>query len=147
MKYILVIFVVCCLTQELLGSHFLKKPPTSPAILNNEPLALLEKSKTGVCCVTFYKGTDYTGDAFELCENNPYVGDTFNDEITSLKFGENCDYVNLYRDKDYMGYSISVYDSVMNLKSICLEKYCLEDFCPCEKSWNDSVSSIKIFSG
>lgn len=126
MKTILITFVVCCLVQGLLGAH-LKKSTTK-----------------GSCCITFYKDSDYNGSSFTSCDNKSSLG-SFNDEVTSFKFGDNCKSITIYRNANYDGKSRTFEGDVSNLKDKCMTTSCwVPGVCWCEDDWNDRMSSFKI---
>lgn len=151
MKAILVTFVVCSLIPVLLGSH-LKGPASAQAVLNHQPSVLLETK--GTCCVTFYKDSNYKGSSLQLCADTASLGDSFNDEISSFKLGDNCQKITVYQNANFAvdGYERDFDEDVSNLKDKCMQKYCYLGYmgksyaCDCQKYWNDRISSVKIYS-
>jgi len=83
------------------------------------------------CAIKFYKGSHYTGESMLKDSDQPYVGDNFNDQISSFRLidtSQKC-WIRLYKQEKCLGSdNEKFYVDVKELPS----------------SWNDQAKSMEI---
>lgn len=90
-----------------------------------------DDSEQGIGCVTLYEHRDFEGDFRKICDSEAYLGDDFNDIVSSVRVDCNLRAVTLHEHRDFGGRYITL--------SGCEEINFVGD------SLNDQISSVRLY--